>query len=59
MNKLYIKKPFMLTVPKKQLHLVLPFLGKISALVMSRLARSLHKRLSFCKVKIAFKTSNH
>ena len=30
MNKLYIKKPVMLTVPKKQLYLVLPFMGKMS-----------------------------
>ena len=30
----------------------------MSALVKSGLARSLHKRLPFCKVKIAFKTSN-
>ena len=59
MNKLYIKKPVMLTVPKKQLYLVLPFMGKMSALVKSGLARSLHKRLPFCKVKIIFKTSNH
>ena len=58
MNKLYIKKPVMLTVPKKQLHLVLPFMGKMSALVKPALARSLHKRLPFCKVKIVFKTSN-
>ena len=32
MNKLYIKKPVMLTVPKKQLYLVLPFMGKMSEL---------------------------
>ena len=29
MNKLYIKKPIMLTVLKKQLYLVLPFMGKM------------------------------
>ena len=58
MNKLYIKKPVMLTVPKKQLYLVLPYMGKMSALVKSGLARSLHKRLPFCKVRIVFKTSN-
>ena len=58
MNKLHIKKPFMLTIPKKQLYLVLPFMGKMSALVKSGLVRSLHKRLPFCKVKIVFKTSN-
>ena len=48
----------MLTVPKKQLYLVLPYMGKVSALVKSGLARSLHKRLPFCKVRIVFKTSN-
>ena len=58
MNKLYIKKPVMLTVSKKQLYLVLPYMGKMSALVKSGLARSLHKRLPFCKVRIVFKTSN-
>ena len=58
MNKLYIKKPVMLTVPKKRLYLVLPYMGKMSALVTSGLARSLHKLLPFCKVRIVFKTSN-
>ena len=48
----------MLTVPKKQLYLVLSFMGKMLALVKSGLVRSLHKRLPFCKAKIAFKTSN-
>ena len=33
MNKLYIKKSVVLAVPKKQLYLVLPFMGKMSALV--------------------------
>ena len=35
MNKLYIKKPVMLAFPKKQLYLMLPFMGKMSALVKS------------------------
>ena len=51
-NKLYIKKPVVLTVPKKQLYLVLPFMGKMSALVKSGLARSLHKRLPFLRLKL-------
>ena len=33
-------------------------MGKMSALVKSGLARSLHKRLPFCNVRIAFKASN-
>ena len=48
----------MLTVPKKQLYLVLPFMEKMSALVKSGLVRPLHTRLPFCKVKIILKTSN-
>ena len=47
----------MLAVPKKQLYLVLPFMGKMSALVKSGLTRSLPKLLSFYKVKFFFKTS--
>ena len=49
-----IKKLF----PKKQLYLVLPYMGKMSALIKSGLARSLHRRLPFCKVRIVFKTTN-
>ena len=48
----------MLIVPKKQLYLMLPFVEKMSALVKSGLATSLHKRLPFWKVKIVFMTSN-
>ena len=48
----------MLTVPEKQLYLVLIFIGKMSASVKSGLARALYKRLLFSSVKIAFKTSN-
>ena len=33
-------------------------MGKMTALVKSGFARSLHKRLPFRKAKIAFKTSN-
>ena len=58
MNELYIKKLVMLTVPKKQLYLVLPFMEKMSAFVKSGLIRPVHKSLYFCKVKIIFKISN-
>ena len=58
LNKLFIKKPSVVTVPKKQLYIVLPFLGKISAIVKSGLVKSLHKRLPFCKIRVVFKTTN-
>ena len=57
MNKLYIKKLVILTVPKKQLYLVLLLMGKMSALVMFGLLRSFHKRLPL-SIKIVFKISN-
>ena len=52
MNKLYITKSVMLAVNKKQLHLVLPFMGKLSSLVKFGLTRSLHKRLLFVRLKL-------
>ena len=53
MNKLYIMKPVMLTVPIKQLYLVLPFMGKMSALEKtSRITRSLQKYLPFLRLKL-------
>ena len=48
----------MSTVPKKQLYSVLHYMEKMSALVKSGLTRSLHKRLTFCKVRSIFKTFN-
>ena len=41
-NKSYNKKHVMLTVPKKQLYLELPFMGKMSPLAKPALIRSLH-----------------
>ena len=58
MNKLHIKKPVILTVPNKQIYLVLPFMGELSALVKSGLIRTFHKRLLFRKINIVFQTSN-
>ena len=58
MNKLFVKKPSVVTVPKKQLYTVLPFLGKISAIIKSGLVRSLNKRLPCCKIRVVFKTTN-
>ena len=48
----------MLTVSKKQLYLLLTFIGRMSALVKPGLVRSLHKHLPFFNFKIDLKTSN-
>ena len=48
----------MLTVPKKQMYLVLLFMGKFPTLIRFWRIRSLPKSLPFCKVKSPFQTSN-
>ena len=58
LNKLFIEKVTYLTVPKKELYIVLPFLGKSSSLLKTRLIKSLQKQVKFCKVKVIFKTTN-
>ena len=58
MNKLNIKKPVILTILKKQLYLVLPFMKKMSDLVKFGPFDHYIKCLPFCKVKIVLKTSN-
>ena len=58
MNKLYIKTPVKLIVPKKKLYVVLPSISKFSASLKFGLIRSLHKRLPLCRVEMVFNTSN-
>lgn len=56
-NKLYEKKDPIHTVPKKELMIILPFLGTTSWKIKNDLIRSLRKTVPFCKLKIVFKTS--
>ena len=58
MNKLFVVKPTVLTAPKKQLFIVLPFMGNTSAIIKTGLAKALHKRLPFCKLRVIFKSTN-
>ena len=58
LNNLFVEKPIVLTVPKKELNIILPFLGSNSYLVKNRLVKTLHRRISFCKIKVIFKTTN-
>ena len=57
LNKLYDKKEAVLTVPKKDVTIMLPFLGSISWKIKNDLLSSLKKAAPFCKLKIIFKTS--
>ena len=46
------------TAPKKEVSIVLPFLGSTSWRVKNELLRTFYSILPFCKLKIVFKTSN-
>ena len=46
------------TVPKKQLCIVLPYLGKRSLLLKKQLSSMIHKNLGMCKLRVIFKCSS-
>ena len=49
LNKAFQPKPVTLTVPKKQIFIVLPFMGNMSGVIKTGLSKPLKKRLPFCK----------
>ena len=59
LNKRLTEKPVTLTAEKKDLVIVLPFLGKLSLDLRTRLKNSISKNLPFCKVRVIFKSSTH
>ena len=52
LNKVFEPKPVTLTVPKKQLLIVLPFMGNMSEVIKTGLSKALQKRLRFCKLRV-------
>ena len=56
LNNLYVKKEVYLLAPKKQLICVLPFLGKKSLQLRSRLVNSVNKTVRFCNLKVVFRS---
>ena len=59
LNKRLTEKPVTLTDEKKDLVIVLPFLGKLSPDLRTRLRNSISKNLPFCKIRVFFKSSTH
>lgn len=56
-NKQFEERRVVHTVPKKELLLVLPFLGTISWKTKNELIRSFRKIVPFCNLKIVYKTT--
>ena len=54
LDKVFIKKKVVLKPLKKELICVLPFLGKKSMQLRTRLVNSIERNLKFCKLKVIF-----
>ena len=58
-DKLYIAKKIYQTVEKKQLMIILPFLGHLSFETRNRLNSCIRNQLPSCSLKIAFQSKTH
>ena len=56
LDMVFIKEETFLTASKKQLVCVLPFIGKTSLQLRSRLVKSIQGNLQFCSLKIVFQS---
>ena len=55
LDRLYLKRPQVLTAEKKTLTLVLPFLGELFLQTRTKLQKVLKRTLGSCKIQIVFK----
>ena len=56
LNKLFVQRNLNFTVPKRELICVLPYLGKASLDLRTKLRRTIERNLPFCKLKIIFRS---
>ena len=54
LDKIYTKKISVYNVPKKDICIVLPFLGKLSLTVRTNLQKTVKELLPYCKLKVVF-----
>ena len=57
-DKLYVPKQIVPTVPKKELLVVLPYLGTFSLNLRKLLYKSVSKSLPRCNIKVIFQSKN-
>ena len=58
LDKLYVPKQIVPTVPKRKFLIVLPFLGTFSFNLRKRLYKSVSKSLPQCNIKVIFQSKN-
>ena len=57
-NRIYVPKIILITVPKKDILIVLPFLRQFSFNLRSRLNNCFNKMLPQCNIKVIFQSKN-
>ena len=58
LDKFYVPKQIVPTLPKRELLVVLPFLGELSLNLRKRLYKSVSKSLPQCNIKVIFQSKN-
>ena len=56
LGKILAPKPVVSTVPKKNLVVALPYLGKLSLQIRTRINRIIKNKLPYCNIRFAFQT---
>ena len=56
LDRLYVLKPALVTVEKKPLLLVLPFLGPISLQIRTKIRNAMKGTLDYCKLQVIFRS---
>ena len=56
---MFIQRPRIPTVPKKQLIIILLYLRKMSQIVKTRLSTTKTKYMKFCKLSVISQTNNN
>ena len=58
LNNMYIQTPKVPSVPKKELIIILLYLGNMSQIVKTKLTKTMSKYMKFCKLRVIFQTNN-
>ena len=56
LNKIFAPKKIVFTVPKKEIMIVLPYLGKISLNIRTKIIRMVRSRIPYCNVRFVYQS---
>ena len=57
-NNIYIQTPKVPSVPRKELIIILPYLGNMSQIVKTKLTKTMSKHMKFRKLRVTFQNNN-